>query len=67
MSKEQKLKEIIADILEIDDVTLDTILDPWDSLAMISFIAEAGEAFECEMSPENLREAKIVRDLLELV
>ncbi len=67
MSKEQKLIEIIADILELEDVTLETALDPWDSLAMISFIVEASEAFECEISPEDLREAKIVNDLTSLV
>lgn len=67
MSKDQKLKEIIADILEMDTVTPDTVLDPWDSLAMISFIAEAGEEFECNISPEDLREAKTVSDLMKLV
>lgn len=70
MSKEQKLKKILANILEIDNVTLDTVLDSrgsWDSLAMISFIAEAGEAFECAISPEDLREAQTASDLLKLV
>lgn len=67
MNKEEKLLEIIAEILEIDDVTLATDLDPWDSLAMISFIAEAGEAFECAISPEILREAKIVSDLMKII
>lgn len=67
MSKQEELSEIVAEILEIDEVNLDTILDPWDSIAMISFIAEAGEAFDCAISPEDLREAKKVSDLLELV
>jgi len=67
MTKEEKLFEIVEDILEIEGVTLDTELIQWDSLAMISFIAEASEAFECEIAPQDLRNAEIVRDLMVLV
>ncbi|MGL0822739.1 acyl carrier protein [Vibrio vulnificus] len=69
MSIENKLLEIISDILEIDDVTLETELneDNWDSLAVVTFISEADNEFDKVVSPSEVNKATKVADLLELI
>lgn len=69
MGKTQKLLEIVADIIEIDDVTLETQLDDesWDSLAVVSFISEADNEFDKVVSPTEVNKATKVADLLELI
>ncbi|EGQ8204321.1 TPA: acyl carrier protein [Vibrio cholerae] len=69
MSIENKLLEIISDILEIDDVTLETELNEenWDSLAVVTFISEADNEFDKVVSPSEVNKATKVADLLELI
>ncbi|WP_217540418.1 acyl carrier protein [Vibrio metschnikovii] len=69
MSIENKLLEIISDILEIDDVTLGTELNEenWDSLAVVTFISEADNEFDKVVSPSEVNKATKVADLLELI
>lgn len=71
MSKEKKLIEIVADILEcdIDEITLETKLDEatWDSLAIVSFMAEADSEFGKTLSPTEVGAVKSVKDLLDLI
>ncbi|HGF7511281.1 phosphopantetheine-binding protein [Vibrio cholerae] len=69
MSIENKLLEIISDILEIDDVTLETELneESWDSLAVVTFISEADNEFDKVVSPSEVNKATKVADLLELI
>lgn len=71
MSKEAKLLEVVADILEceIDEVSLETVLDEatWDSLAIVSFMAEADSEFGKTLSPTEVGAVKSVKDLLDLL
>ncbi|WP_412501515.1 acyl carrier protein [Shewanella chilikensis] len=69
MNVQDKLLEIVAEILEDDDVTLDTELNDenWDSLAVVTFISEADNEFDKMISPSLLNNVEKVSDLLELV
>ncbi len=71
MSKETKLLEIVADILEceVDEISLETELDEatWDSLAIVSFMAEADSEFGKTLSPNEVGAVKSVKDLLDLI
>lgn len=69
MNVQDKLLEIVAEILEDDDVTLDTELNDenWDSLAVVTFISEADNEFDKMISPSLLNNVAKVSDLLELV
>jgi len=71
MSKENKLIEIVAEILEceVEEVSLETELDEavWDSLAIVSFMAEADSEFGKTLSPTEVGAVKSVKDLLDLI
>lgn len=69
MSDLQKLLDIVSEIIEMDDVTLDTELNEgnWDSLAVITFISEADNEFDKVVSPSQLTKVTKVSDLLELI
>ncbi|MEZ9909387.1 acyl carrier protein [Vibrio sp. 10N.261.51.A3] len=69
MSNVNQLLEIVAEILEIDDVSLDTELNEenWDSLAVVTFISEADNEFDTVVSPSQVNKATKVADLLELI
>ena len=71
MSKESQLLEIVAEILEleVEEVTLETELDEanWDSLAIVSFIAEADSEFDKVLSPKDVSSVNCVKHLLDLI
>ncbi|MGU5708812.1 phosphopantetheine-binding protein [Aeromonas hydrophila] len=69
MSDVNKLLEIVSEIIEIDDVTLDTELNEgnWDSLAVITFISEADNEFDKVVAPSQLAKVTKVSDLLALI
>lgn len=69
MSNVNKLLEIVSEIIEVDDVSLDTELNEgnWDSLAVITFISEADNEFDRVVSPSQLAKVTKVSDLLELI
>lgn len=69
MSDVEKLLEIVSEIIEMDDVTLDTELNEgnWDSLAVITFISEADNEFDKVVAPIQLAKVTKVSDLLELI
>lgn len=69
MSDLKKLLDIVSEIIEMDDVTLDTELNEenWDSLAVITFISEADNEFDKVVSPSQLTKVTKVSDLLELI
>jgi acyl carrier protein len=71
MSKKNKLIEIVAEILEceVEEVSLETELDEavWDSLAIVSFMAEADSEFGKTLSPTEVGAVKSVKDLLDLI
>ena len=71
MSREAKLLEIVAEILEceLEEISLETELneDIWDSLSVVSFMAEADSEFGKTPSPTEVVAAKSVKDLLDLI
>ena len=71
MSKEAKLLEIVAEILEceLEEVSLETELneDIWDSLSVVSFMAEADSEFDKTLSPTEVVGVKSVKELLDLI
>ncbi|MFA0284330.1 acyl carrier protein [Vibrio sp. 10N.222.55.F12] len=69
MSNVNQLLEIVAEILEVDDISLETELneDNWDSLAVVTFISEADNEFDKVVSPSEVNKVTKVADLLELI
>jgi acyl carrier protein len=71
MSKQSQILEIVAEVLEleVDEVNLNTKLDEdnWDSLAVVSFIAEIDSNFDQILVPADVRDVKKVSDLVVLV
>jgi acyl carrier protein len=71
MSKQSQILEIVAEVLEleVDEVNLNTELDEdnWDSLAVVSFIAEIDSNFDQILVPADVRDVKKVSDLVVLV
>jgi acyl carrier protein len=71
MSKQSQILEIVAEVLELefDEVNLNTELneDNWDSLAVVSFIAEIDSNFDQILVPADVRDVKKVSDLVVLV
>ncbi|GAM73816.1 hypothetical protein JCM19241_5012 [Vibrio ishigakensis] len=69
MSKEKQLLEIMEEILEVDDVTLETELNDenWDSLAVVTFISEADNEFDKVVSPSEVNKVTKVAELLEII
>ncbi|QUN06898.1 acyl carrier protein [Shewanella yunxiaonensis] len=69
MVNTQKLLDIVAEIIEMDDVTLETELneDNWDSLAVVTFISEVDNEFDKIVSPSQVIKATKIAELLELI
>lgn len=70
MTKQEFLAEI-EEMLEVDAGSLkgnEPLSDlPWDSLAVVSFIALADEHLDAAVSPQSLAQAKTLNDVLALV
>ena len=63
--------EKMTDILECEqEVTMETVLadlEEWDSLSLVSFMAMANAAYGKKVIPADVKMAKTVADLYELV
>ena len=62
----------LEELLEADAGTLNCTLelaslDQWDSLAFVSFIALADSKYGVKVAPSELRQCKIIGDLMKLV
>lgn len=61
----------LEEFMELDEgrLTGEELLDdlPWDSLAVVSFIAMADEHLDLSVRPAKLAEAKSIADLLAIV
>ncbi|MGS0827506.1 acyl carrier protein [Shewanella sp. 0m-8] len=66
---ENQILKIIADILEEDTITAETMLDEdnWDSLNVISFIAAINSAFGLILDAEKTGQADSVSTLLLMI
>lgn len=69
--KRQEFLAEIEEMLEVEAGSLkgdEPLTDlPWDSLAVVSFIALADEYLEVAVSPQGLVQAKTLGDVLALV
>ena len=67
---EKKLIEQIAEILEVDTVTVDDELssfDEWDSLTVLSIIALVDSDYNKTLSHNQLKQFVIVGDLMSFI
>jgi len=66
---DQIVLNIISDIMEVDSVDLNLELDEdnWDSLAVISFIAEVDSKLGQILDAKSVNESKTVAELVSLV
>jgi acyl carrier protein len=67
----QEFLSAIEEMLEVEEGSLkgdEPLTDlPWDSLAVVSFIALADEHLDVAVSPQGLVQAKTLSDVLALV
>lgn len=63
--------EKMVDVLDVEEeITADTILndfEEWDSLSLVSFMAMANAAYGKKVLPSDVKAAKTIEDLYELV
>ena len=68
---ENKFIEKMVDILDSEEeITMDSVLaniEEWDSLSIVSFLAMANTVFGKKIQAIDVRNAKTVNDLFELV
>jgi acyl carrier protein len=63
----KQLLELVKEVMESDDITLDTEFDEesWDSLAVVTFIALVSEKYDIVYNSEKAIMAKRVSELLD--
>jgi len=62
--------EIMADILEVDEVNASDVLvefESWDSLTQLSIIALVDETYGVTISAMELRSSKTIEDVYNLI
>ncbi len=69
LMEKESLLQLVAEILEVDAVSETENLENqgWDSLANLSFIAEADMRAGIEINADELADAQTVEDLFALV
>lgn len=67
----EKFIEQMIDVLDLEEeITMDSVLEDmeeWDSLSLVSFVALATSVYKKNLSTADVRKAKTVADLYELV
>ena len=59
MNLEDKVKEIMCEVFEMDEITADISqknCERWDSLHHLTLASELEEAFDIELEPEEIAE-----------
>jgi len=67
---EQKVIDILKDVLEDDNVTLETVqgnCDKWDSTAHLNLCVELEDAFDVSLEPEQIAKMKSVKDIIRIL
>lgn len=64
---EELLECMDIDPVEINETTVFTELEDFDSMAIMSIVAYVDEKFEKTMAAEELQKVKTVKDLMELI
>lgn len=68
----EKVLEIFEDILDLEDGEIDIHsspedIDAWDSMANVNIIVAIEEEFKIKFRLEDIEQAKIVNDFVDLV
>ena len=66
----EKIFEIMKDVLEINEVSMDTSQDNcenWNSLRHLNLVSELEEAFDMEFEPEEIAEMHSVNCIIEII
>lgn len=67
---QEKLLNIAKEILEIEEITLDTVrseCEEWDSAAHLVLLSEIEEQFEVEIPIEAVESIKCLHDFLKFI
>lgn len=64
--KEQLMRDIAQTIMEVESVTPETTLDPWDSMAWVVAQVAIDDAYGMLVEPAKLRDCVTVADVLRL-
>ena len=67
---EKKVIEIVADVLNVEDINLKSSqekLDEWDSMAYLSVISRLEEEFNIEINQENINNFTSIKKIIEEV
>ena len=67
---EEKVFKILKDVLEMDEVSMNTSQDNcenWNSLRHLNLVSELEDEFDVEFEPEEIAEMKSVDIILETI
>ena len=66
----EKVIEIMKDVLETEDISLNTSqenCDNWNSLRQLNLVSELEDEFDVEFEPEEIAEMKSVEMVLKIL
>ena len=66
----EKVIEIMKDVLETEDISLNTSqenCDNWNSLRHLNLVSELEEAFNMEFEPEEIADIHSVNSIIDIV
>lgn len=68
---EQEFIEKLTDVMDTEEeLQMDYVLEEieeWDSLSYVSFLALCSKVAKTHVEPQEVRDAKVVRDLYQLI
>ena len=67
---EEKVFKIMKDVLEMDEVSMNTSQDNcenWNSLRHLNLVSELEDEFDVEFEPEEIAEMKSVNNIIEII
>lgn len=63
----EKMVDVLDTEEDITEVTVLSDLEEWDSLSVVSFMAMANAVYNKKVLPSDVKAAKTIKDLYELV
>lgn len=66
----EKVIEIMKDVLETEDISLNTSQDNcenWNSLRHLNLVSELEDEFNMEFEPEEIAEMRSVNNIIEII
>lgn len=67
---EEKVFKILKDVLEMDEVSMNTSQDNcenWNSLRHLNLVSELEDEFDVELEPEEIAEMHSVNSIIEII